>query len=199
VLLNAQVNALEAGGAASSAGQRADVDRQVPAAAVQVLFLCTHNSARSILAQAMLNHWAARLGHAVQAHSAGSAPGSAVHPLALAALSGIGVQTSGLRSKSWDQFAAAGAPPLDIVITVCDHAAAEACPLFVGRAGERPLKLHWGYPDPGLVMGDEVLRLQAFDLTRQALGYRVLQLLAVLRENLPDNERRAALQRIAGS
>jgi arsenate reductase len=166
---------------------------------VEILFLCTHNSARSILAEAMLEHWARRLGRPVRAHSAGSAPGSAVQPLALEVLAAAGVDTAGLHSKSWDAFAAAGAPPLDIVVTVCDDAAAEACPLFVGREGERPVKLHWGYPDPSRAEGDAAQRRRAFELTRQALGYRVLQLLALPLQDLSAADRLAALRGIAES
>jgi len=90
-----------------------------------VLILCTHNSARSVLSEGMLNHWAAKLGLAVQAHSAGSAPSGRINPYAIEALQGAGIETSTYRSKSWDEFSAPGAPPLSIVITVCDSAAAE--------------------------------------------------------------------------
>lgn len=156
-----------------------------------VLVLCTHNSARSVLAEGMLNHWARRLGRDVVAHSAGSAPSGRVNPFALEALERAGVATTGVRSKSWDEFAAAGAPPLSIVITVCDSAAAEVCPVFVGRAGESPVKVHWGYPDPSHAEGGDDGRRRAFELTRQALGYRMLQLLALPLETME----RAALQR----
>lgn len=156
-----------------------------------VLILCTHNSARSVLAEAMLNHWAARLGRDVRAHSAGSAPSGQVHPLALRVLQESGIDTTGCHSKSWDRFAAADAPPLSIVITVCDSAAAEACPLFIGHAGQ-PVKVHWGYPDPSRADAEESARLRAFELTRQALGYRMLQLLALPLERLQAD--RAALQ-----
>lgn len=97
-----------------------------------ILILCTHNSARSVLAEGMLNHWARRLGRPVQAYSAGSAPSGRVNPFALQALAQAGVDTAGLRSKSWDEFAQADAPPLRVVITVCDSAAGETCPC--GRA-----------------------------------------------------------------
>lgn len=156
-----------------------------------VLVLCTHNSARSVLAECMLNHWARRLGRDVVAHSAGSAPSGRVNPFALEALERAGVATAGVRSKSWDEFAAAGAPPLSIVITVCDSAAAEVCPVFVGRAGEAPVKVHWGYPDPSHAEGGDEGRRRAFELTRQALGYRMLQLLALPLATME----RAALQR----
>ncbi len=155
-----------------------------------VLILCTHNSARSVLAEGMLNHWAARLGCAVKAHSAGSAPSGRINPLALEALHQAGVDTQGYRSKSWDEFSAAGAPPLAIVITVCDSAAAETCPVFFGGTGGTPLKVHWGYPDPSNAEGGEGGKRRAFELTRQAIGYRMLQLLQLPLHTL----NRAALQ-----
>lgn len=144
-----------------------------------VLVLCTHNSARSVLAEAMLNHWAARLGRDVRAHSAGSAPGGRINPFALEVLAAAGVDTAGLRSKSWDEFATPGAPPLSIVVTVCDSAAAETCPVFIGAGSAQPVRVHWGYPDPSNAEGGDAGRRRAFELTRQALGYRVLQLLAL--------------------
>ena len=144
-----------------------------------VLILCTHNSARSVLAEGMLNHLAGRLGRDVQAHSAGSAPGGRINPFALAALQGAGIDTSAYRSKSWDEFSADGAPPLAIVITVCDSAAAETCPVFFGGTGGQPVKVHWGYPDPSNAEGGDEGKRRAFELTRQALGYRMLQLLAL--------------------
>lgn len=156
-----------------------------------VLILCTHNSARSVLAEAMLNHWAARLGRDVRAHSAGSAPGGRINPHALAVLERAGIATGGFRSKSWDEFAAPGAPLMRVVITVCDSAAAEACPLWPGG----PVKVHWGYPDPS--HAPEATREQAFELTRQALGYRMLQLLQLPLETLGDAGLQQALAAIA--
>lgn len=166
---------------------------------LHVLVLCTHNSARSVLGEGMLNHWAARLGRDLRAHSAGSAPGGCVNPLALEVLQGAGVATAGARSKSWDEFTRADAPPLALVITVCDRAAAEACPVFRGRAGESPLRVHWGYPDPSDAEGGEEGRRRAFELTRQALGYRMLQLLALPLESMDRAALATALQRIAQS
>jgi arsenate reductase (thioredoxin) len=151
---------------------------------VHVLILCTHNSARSVLGEAMLNHWAARLGQDVRAHSAGSAPGGRVNPLAIEALRNAGIDTSGVRSKSWDEFSRDGAPPLSIVITVCDSAAAETCPVFFGGASGPPVKVHWGYPDPSNAAGGDDGKRRAFELTRQALGYRLLQLLALPLESM---------------
>ncbi|MBG6081955.1 arsenate reductase ArsC [Rubrivivax gelatinosus] len=145
----------------------------------QVLILCTHNSARSVLAEGMLNQLAARLGADVKAHSAGSAPSGRINPFALEALVNAGIDTGAMRSKSWDEFVADGAPPLDIVITVCDSAAAEACPVFFGTRGQ-PVKVHWGYPDPSNAEGGDEGKRRAFELTRQAIGYRMLQLLLAL-------------------
>ncbi len=162
-----------------------------------VLILCTHNSARSVLAECMLNHWSRRLGRDVVAHSAGSAPRGRVDPFALEALERAGVATAGVRSKSWDEFAAAGAPPLAIVITVCDSAAAEVCPVFIGRAGEAPVRVHWSYPDPSSVEGGDEARRRAFELTRQALGYRMLQLLALPLHDMTPAELVVALHDIA--
>ena len=156
-----------------------------------ILILCSHNSARSVLAEGMLNHWADLLGKDVRAHSAGSAPSGRINPFALAALANAGVDTAGFHSKSWDAFAAPDAPSLRAVITVCDSAAAEVCPLFLGIAGSgSPVKVHWGYADPSNAVGGDAAKAQAFELTRQAIGYRVLQLLALPFDTLDD----AALQ-----
>lgn len=162
-----------------------------------VLILCTHNSARSVLAEGMLNHWAQRLGKDVVAHSAGSAPSGRINPFALEALRLAGVDASACRSKSWDEFSRAGAPPLSIVITVCDSAAAESCPLFTGQADQQPLKVHWGYPDPSNAEGGDEGKRGAFELTRQAIGYRMLQLLALPLATLDRAALKAALDQIA--
>ena len=161
-----------------------------------VLVLCTHNSARSVLAEGMLNHWARKLGKDVQAHSAGSAPSGRINPFALEALHGAGIDTTGYRSKSWDEFSQAGAPPLSIVITVCDSAAAEACPVFFGDHGQ-PVKVHWGYPDPSSAEGGDEAKRRAFDLTRQAIGYRMLQLLQLPLATMSRSELQQALAEIA--
>jgi len=152
-----------------------------------VLFLCTHNSARSVLAEGMLDHLAAKLGRDVRAHSAGSAPSGRINPFALEALANAGIDTSRFRSKSWDEFAAAGAPEMRIVVTVCDSAAKETCPYWPGS----PVKVHWGYPDPSNAPGGDEGKRTAFELTRQAIGYRMLQLLQLPIESMDD----AALQR----
>ncbi|HYD75157.1 arsenate reductase ArsC [Ramlibacter sp.] len=164
---------------------------------VDVLILCTHNSARSILAEGMLNHWAKRLARDVRGHSAGSQPGGRVNPLAIEVLHEAGVDTSGFRSKSWDEYASPGAPALSIVITVCDSAAAETCPVFIA-AGGQPVRVHWGYSDPSGAEGGEEGRRRAFELTRQAIGYRMLQLLALPLETMDRPALQAALNDIAG-
>ena len=164
-----------------------------------VLILCTHNSARSVLAEGMLNHWTAKLGRDVKAHSAGSAPSGRINPFAIEALEKAGVDTSAYRSKSWDEFSVDGAPPLSIVITVCDSAAAETCPVFFGGSAGQPVKVHWGYPDPSNAgSGDAALR-RAFELTRQAIGYRMLQLLDLPLEALDRAALQAALDKIGRS
>ena len=152
-----------------------------------VLILCTHNSARSVLAEGMLNHWAGKLGKDLRAYSAGSAPSGRINPQAREALGNAGIDVSGARSKSWDEFTAPQAPAMRIVITVCDSAAAETCPYWPGG----PVQVHWGYPDPS--GAPEAERPQAFELTRQAIGYRMLQLLALPLDALGDDALRAAL------
>jgi arsenate reductase len=165
-----------------------------------VLILCTHNSARSVLAEGMLGHLAALGGHDVVAHSAGSAPSGRINPFALEALAQAGIHTSAFRSKSWDEFCQPGSPPLHIVITVCDSAAAETCPVFFGGpGGASPLKVHWGYPDPSNAEGGDAGKRRAFELTRQALGYKMLQLLALPLATLPRDQLALALQTIARS
>lgn len=164
-----------------------------------VLILCTHNSARSVLAEGMLNHLAAQRGVAVQAHSAGSAPSGRINPFALQALAQAGIDTSAFRSKSWDEFSQDGAPPLSIVITVCDSAAAETCPVFFGGPGAQPVKVHWGYPDPSNAEGGDEGKRRAFELTRQAIGFKMLQLLALPLAELSPTELQAALVAIGRS
>jgi arsenate reductase len=126
-----------------------------------VLFLCTGNSARSILAEVLAEHWGKGrfLGY-----SAGSFPRGAVNPLALELLERLHLRTTGLRSKSWDEFARPGAPVMDFVFTVCDQAAGEVCPIWPGN----PITAHWGVPDPAAAAGTETERIRAFrDAYRQ--------------------------------
>ena len=164
-----------------------------------VLILCTHNSARSVLGEGMLNHLAGRLRKDVVAHSAGSAPSGRINPFAIEALQSAGIDTSGCRSKSWDEFRRNGAPPLSIVITVCDSAAAEPCPLFVGGASGQPVKAHWSYPDPSNAEGGDEGKRRAFELTRQAIGYRMLQLLALPLQTMERHDLQTALIEIGKS
>ena len=131
-----------------------------------VLFLCTGNSARSILAECVLN----RLGRGkFRAYSAGSFPKGEVHPLALELLRRQGYSVDQLRSKSWDEFAVSGAPELDFVFTVCDNAANEMCPIWPGQ----PMTAHWGLPDPAAVEGNEAERRLAFAETLRMLNNRI--------------------------
>jgi arsenate reductase len=135
----------------------------------------------------MLNHLARKLGKDVKGYSAGSAPKGRINPYALEALANAGVDTTGYRSKSWDEFARPDAPKMRIVITVCDSAAAETCPYWPGA----PVKVHWGYPDPSNAA--EADKKVAFELTREAIGYRLLQLLALPLGSMSDKELHAAL------
>ncbi len=137
-----------------------------------VLFLCTGNSARSILAEALLNQAGAGR---FRAWSAGSHPTGVVNPAALATLREIKLPTEGLRSKSWDEFAAPGAPAMDFVLTVCDNAAGEVCPLWPGQ----PMTAHWGLADPAAVSGSEATIAKAFKDTAVALKRRIELMLAL--------------------
>ncbi len=145
----------------------------------QVLFLCTGNSARSILAEAILNHKAKG---AFKAYSAGSHPTGKVRPEALKQLELAGISTEGLRSKSWDEFAAPGAPPINFVFTVCDNAAHEVCPLWPGQ----PMTAHWGIPDPAAVKGtpEEIERAfrDAFSVLDRRIGLFLSLPLATLEQ-----------------
>jgi arsenate reductase len=131
-----------------------------------VLFLCTGNSARSILAEGLLN---AEGKGRFRAYSAGSFPKGAVNPFALTALKQAGLAADGYRSKSWDEFAAPGAPVMDFVFTVCDDAAGEVCPIWPGQ----PVTAHWGLPDPAAVEGSEAEKAQAFRETLRMLSNRI--------------------------
>jgi arsenate reductase len=131
-----------------------------------VLFLCTGNSARSILAEQLVYHW----GHGrFRGFSAGSHPKGSVHPIAIALLEHMKLPTAGLRSKSWDEFAAPGAPRLDFVFTVCDDAAAEVCPVWL----DQPMTAHWGVADPAAAQGAETQRWLAFRQAFRELENRI--------------------------
>ena len=131
-----------------------------------VLFLCTGNSARSILAEALLNKWGAGK---LLGHSAGSFPKGTVHPMTIDLLTRAGFDTAGLRSKSWDEFARPDAPPLDFVFTVCDNAAGEVCPIWPGH----PVTAHWGVDDPAAVQGSDDDCRRAFTNAFLALEARI--------------------------
>jgi arsenate reductase len=131
-----------------------------------VLFLCTGNSARSILAEALINHWGAGR---FRGFSAGSHPKGVIHPVTLRLLEQMEFPTVGLRSKSWEEFAQPDSPPLDFVFTVCDDAAGEACPAWPGQ----PMTAHWGISDPAAIMGRDVEKWTAFRDAFRSLENRI--------------------------
>ena len=149
-----------------------------------VLILCTGNSARSILAEALINHWG---NGRFRGFSAGSHPKGDVHPMALDLLRTLELPNTELRSKSWSEFAAPGAPAMDFVFTVCDQAAAETCPVWPGN----PITAHWGVPDPAAVTGSEIVQRQAFREAFAMLERRIKLFLSLPVEKLD----RLALQR----
>lgn len=151
-----------------------------------VLFLCTGNSARSVIGEVLLNHWGKGTFHA---YSAGSQPKSAVNPLTLELLRAKKLPTDGLRSKSWNEFARPDAPHMDFVFTVCDQAAAETCPIWPGQ----PITAHWGVPDPAAVEGTHEKKMAAFRDAFQRLDTRIKLFVALPLEKLD----RLALQREA--
>ncbi len=153
------------------------------------LFICTGNSARSILAEGILNALGQGRFHA---YSAGSQPKGEVHPLVLATLERLRMPAAGYRSKSWDEFAAPGAPVLDFIFTVCDNAAGEACPFWPGK----PVTAHWGVPDPAAVEGTESQRLKAFRDAALTLRKRIDLLLALPIHQLDALSLQLALQDI---
>ncbi len=137
-----------------------------------VLFICTHNSARSIMAEGLLNS----LGRVnFRAFSAGSQPRGHVHPLAMKTLEKLRIPTDGYRSKDWSEFAQPGSPPMDFVFTVCDNAAGEVCPVWPGQ----PMTAHWGVPDPSLVIGSDAEQAKAFWDTAVILKRRIELMLAL--------------------
>jgi arsenate reductase len=131
-----------------------------------VLFLCTGNSARSILAEVLMNKWGAGK---FRGFSAGSHPKGEVNPYSIKLLKKLGLPTEGLRSKSWDEFAQPDAPPLDFVFTVCDNAAGEVCPMWPGH----PISAHWGVEDPAAVEGSDEAKLAAFQKACRELEARI--------------------------
>lgn len=147
----------------------------------RVLFLCTGNSARSVLAEATLRAWA---GNRFEAFSAGSKPAGQVNPHALAQLAAEGISSAGLRSKSWDEFATADAAPMDLVVTVCDSAASETCPVVFGDF----LRVHWGLPDPAAVSGTDDEKAAAFRQAHRVIEARLLAFLALPAEAWNDRQ-----------
>ena len=151
-----------------------------------VLFLCTGNSARSVMGEVLLSHWGKGRFHA---YSAGSQPKGAIHPLTLELLRNMKLPTEDLRSKSWNEFAGADAPRMDFVFTVCDQAAAEVCPVWPGQ----PITAHWGVPDPAAAEGTHDEKMAAFRDAFRRLDTRIKLFLALPIEKLD----RLALQREA--
>ena len=149
-----------------------------------VLFLCTGNSARSVMAEVLLNHWGGARFHAF---SAGSHPTGRVNPITLELLDRLKLPTSGLRSKSWDEFAAPGAPVMDFVFTVCDQAAGEVCPIWPGQ----PITAHWGFPDPAAFVGPEAEKRAYFAEVLRQIESRIKVFTALPLEKLD----RLAIQR----
>jgi arsenate reductase len=154
-----------------------------------VLFLCTGNSARSILAESLLN----TLGKGrFRGFSAGSFPKGQVHPLALELLKRLDLPSEGLRSKSWDEFAAPGAPPIDFVFTVCDNAAGEVCPIWPGK----PMTAHWGIADPAAVEGSDADKALAFRKALEEMETRIKLFVALPIESLDATTLRERLRAI---
>ncbi|HSI55983.1 MAG TPA: arsenate reductase ArsC [Ideonella sp.] len=142
-----------------------------------ILFICTGNSARSILAEGLLNRLA---GGRFRAYSAGSHPKGTVHPLALQELRSLHIPADGFRSKGWEEFAAPGAPEMDFVFTVCDQAAGEVCPVWPGQ----PMTAHWGQPDPAAVEGSDETKAHAFRSAAVTLKRRIELMLSLPLDSL---------------
>ena len=161
---------------------------------LNVLFLCTHNSARSVLAEALLNHIG---GGRFRAFSAGSSPrdNQQPNPLGLETLRKAGIPTEGLSSKSWDVFATPDAPHMDLVITVCDNAAGEVCPYGPGQ----PATAHWGYPDPSEGNAPDAEKLTAFMQTLLAMKRRIELLCSLPQDKLEQSVIQTNVRRLAGS
>jgi protein-tyrosine-phosphatase len=157
-----------------------------------ILFLCTGNSARSILAEGLMNQLSEGR---FRAFSAGSQPMGRVNPLALETLEKLGCKTDGMSSKSWDVFAGTDAPKMDFVITVCDSAAGEACPYWPGT----PMTAHWGFPDPSHVEGDDEARRHAFGKTAQAISHRLRLFLSLPMDKLDQLSLQRELRNIGST
>jgi arsenate reductase len=155
----------------------------------EVLFICTHNSARSIMAEAMMN--AAGRGR-FRVHSAGSSPAGRVHPMAIDTLAWMRLPTDGYRSKDWAEFARPGSPALDFVFTVCDKAAGESCPVWPGQ----PMTAHWGVEDPAAVQGDADVQRKVFRDVATTLKRRIDLMLALPLHSLDKLSLRNELQQI---
>ncbi|MEI8028495.1 MAG: arsenate reductase ArsC [Comamonadaceae bacterium] len=159
---------------------------------LNVLFLCTHNSARSILAEALLNDMGAGR---FKAYSAGSSPQENQKPnaLGLQVLQNAGISIEGLRSKSWDEFATSAAPTMDLIITVCDNAAGEVCPVWPGH----PATAHWGYPDPSEGNGTDAGKLEAFRKTLHAMKRRLELLISLPTDKLAKSVLQTSARNLA--
>ena len=165
-----------------------------PIQALNVLFLCTHNSARSILAEALLN----AVGNGrFKAYSAGSSPreNQRPNPLGLQVLQSAGIAVEGLYSKSWDVFAAPGAPKMDLIITVCDNAAGEVCPIWPGH----PSTAHWSYPDPSEGNGSDAEKLEAFRKTLHAIKRRLELFCSLPPEKLQQSVLQSSARQLANT
>jgi arsenate reductase len=159
------------------------VDRTTAGRTLQVLFLCTGNSARSIMAECVIN----RVGNGrFKGFSAGSHPRGEIHPMALELLRQLGYETKGLRSKGWDEFAAPGSPRLDFVFTVCDNAGGEVCPVWPGH----PVTAHWSVNDPAAFAGPEERRREAFQRTYVELEHRIKRFVSQPIDSINGNRNR---------
>ncbi len=155
-----------------------------------LLFLCTHNSARSIIGEALAS---TEPGKKFVGYSAGSTPGTRVHPLAAEIAEKLGYPADKLRSKSWDEFAVPGAPTMDFIITVCDNAAGEVCPVWPGH----PATAHWGFPDPSQAIGDDDAKRQAFREVMVGLRKRIELLAALPIDKLDRMSLQSELKKLA--
>ncbi len=140
----------------------------------------------------MLNYWAGQFQVDLKAYSAGSQSRGHINPIALSTLQAVGIDTKELRSKNWDEFAAANAPSMRVVITVCDSAALEVCPIWPGA----PVQIHWGYPDPSSTIGDDPVKRTSFELTRQAIAYKMMRLAQLPFDSLSNAQLQHALHTI---